>query len=239
VQNDKEWWKWFRSGSEEFVELDDPSATSDTDSGLIVPLLGRVFWILRRMSPVEHLKHFVPALHPSRGTPPWFTDLWILLSWGLFLILAMAGFRCGVLLSIFYVFLAAQVVQTSVYHNIWRTALKLSPGMTGVYSHVRNLSISVLNVIAVWWLFGLAYWSLGANHFSQDFAGSWQAIYFSVIVGSTLGFDMIHPSGRVTSLLIVVEIVLSLISIAIVVGHGISAVGHLRERRESARKDRV
>jgi Ion channel len=233
VENAKDWWRWVWSCSEESVEIDDLSANADSDSGFIVPLVGFAFWLLRRMSPVEHLKHWVRALHPNPGTPPWFTDLWIVISWGFYLVFALAPWRCGGLLSLFYLFLAVQIVQTSLYHNIWRTALRLPPAMTGVYSHVRNLFICILNVVAVWWLFGLAYWSLGANSFSPDFVSPWHAIYFSALVGSTLGFDLIHPAGATARFLVVAEIMLSLILIAIVISHGISAVGHLRERRVS------
>jgi hypothetical protein len=237
LMNDSEesWWKWISSGSEELIDQG-PLTRGNPNWSLMILLIGCVFWLLRRLSPVEHLKHLIPDLRPSSGTPAWFTDLYIFGWWIILFLLALADLQWGVLLTAWCILVAVQIVQTSLYHNIWRTVLTLPSAMTGVYSHVRNLFISLSNILAVWWLFGLAYRSLGPGHFTEEFTSAWRAIYVSAVIGSTLGFDVVHPvpgSGS-AQFLVVLEMVLCLTLIAIVIGHGISAVGRLNERPRTA-----
>lgn len=199
-------------------------------------LVGLGFWIFRRMSLVEHIKHMIPQLHPEKGTPAWFTDVYFV-SW--IGVAILATFYVHHLppssASLFCIFLILQIVQANLYHQIWRVILLTDRNRPLVYSHVRNLFICILSVLQITWIFGLVFWW---NRDQLDIAPDsvWQAIYFSFVTASTLGYGDIHPNASLNSsfvqFVVVCQIIVTLLMTTVALSQAISAVGSIRELQE-------
>jgi hypothetical protein len=199
----------------------------------ILYVCGYIFGLLRRLSVTEWIKRWGQEWHPNNRTPARVNDTIVVVKW----VLVFVG---GTMLArvtqerhwLKYVALAGivQIVQTTLYHNIWRTlVLPDDHPMRHGYNPVRTLITIVGNGFAIAWLFGLAYWWQGKRDFGWQFDYVFDAIYFSCVTFATVGYGDIHPErGHLfAQSLVVFEIAVSMCMLSIVISQAIGAVGNV------------
>lgn len=99
--------------------------------------MGWAFWLLRRLSLHEHVKHICRNLHPKRGTPAWFNDSWILIEFAIAVLMAFFAESIPSFVGLCVVlWIIAQTIQTGLYHNVWRLNWRASNAPPHVYSYV-------------------------------------------------------------------------------------------------------
>ena len=194
-------------------------------------IVGHAFWTARRMSLWEHFKHLFSCLDPHKITPAWATDIYAIVQWTVIGLLPMSQgriiveVRTGVVLYLIF-----EILQACVYHNLWRIHLfPRSHNMGKGHNPFRTLLMSFANFMAICVLFGWLYWLTEPDRLGFNSLGD--AIYFSFVVGATVGFGDIHPEiGAFSRWICVSQIVVSAIMLTIVVGQSIGTLGSLFEK---------
>jgi hypothetical protein len=240
-KNLRRWKKWIYSSHEETGLTQKPW---EREFSVLLWLSGWLFWLSRRLSLIEHIKHVVPCLHPHLRTPAWFIDLYVMASW-----VVLVGFtyashgpheKCSIFVAI-AVFWAAQIILTSLYHNIWRRMIFRDRHPMGkTYNPIRNCIIGLGNFAALCWLFGLAYWWSGPNAFKEISSVS-DAIYHAFVVGATVGYGDISPKldNGWAQLLVVTQIAMSVCMLAVIIAQAVAAVGSLKSYDEKEHRARA
>ncbi len=137
-----------------------------------------------------------------------------------------------------YLYAIIQVVQTNVYHELWRPELLRRRGapQAVTYSRLRNLTIGFCNFIFVTSLFGLAYWK-STEDFGQGFpfATPGDAIYFSFTVAWTVGSESIPSSSSswFVEMAVIMQVIVTLFLVSILLA---AATGSLQSTSEKPRE---
>lgn len=253
---------------EEDAQYHHPTRKGWFKRGLLMPLIGCVFFILRRFSFHEHAKRLFLKKTPDEGTPMIFTDAYILI-WVVapffiaFLVSANVAYwpalTCqwvpelwgfsfqtwNLFPTLWMIFIIIQIIQTNLYHNIWRLVIKRrSPDEEGhdakgvplAWCHVRNLFIGLLLYIEINGWFGLIYWRNRLLAFDDSLLGVWHAIYFSFVTGSTLGYGEVSPCVNDESwfvrLIVVFQILACITLLGVIVSQSLNATRGLLDHRE-------
>ncbi|MCA9032263.1 MAG: two pore domain potassium channel family protein, partial [Planctomycetaceae bacterium] len=177
------------------------------ESSVVVYAAGLVFMVMRRLSLWEHVKHIAakPYSHGyerHRRPPAWSVDIYLLI-W-CFALLEMAGWDCDFqsgsrpisewsMQSLFAGWLIALELSASLYNLVWRGSLPQLRNQP-LYDHTRNLILALLAVLKIAWLFGLIYWWEYNDQFANGgLRNVWEAIYFSFVTTTTVGFGDVQP----------------------------------------------
>lgn len=132
---------------------------------LLMQLLGWVLYALRRLNLYELGKHWFPDVTGKNRTPAYWLDFYLLATWAALACLIGCSSQfdiqsdtARVVLAIFCGWWIVQILQTSVYHELWRTIIDTPvKSMNKVHSRLRNAVIGFTNVVTVTLLFGLIY----------------------------------------------------------------------------------
>ena len=221
---------------------------------LLLFLCGGALWILRRLSVFETLKRIVLV---GKAMPAAFLDAYLLFNWVLAAVtfcffeacIPAWSFAGLPQLCVFFCFwIVVQVLQTSIYHELWRPAQLLARGISPdvSYSRLRNLLIGVCNYLYVTCLFGMIYWKLGEKFMQtiieddkvtrKAFDSLFDAVYFSFTVAWSCGSLGIAPRdlGPWGRLAVIAQIVCTLVLFSILISLSISAVRSTGEKPRSA-----
>jgi hypothetical protein len=204
-------------------------------SPLLVLVVGLI-WILRRLSLFEGVKRIVLKGKPM---PAWYLDSYLLTVW---FSVTISGLCFDTFLPDWFLwvifFIILQIVQTSVYHEIWRPANLSGKGqLTNVtYSRFRNLIISICNYVFVALLYGLVYWKCGKSSFGDPspFEEPIDADFFSLTIAWSCGSLSIPPSSldRFITCVLISQIVVSLLLAGVILA---TATGALKTTEEMPR----
>lgn len=197
---------------------------------LILVILIGVVWVLRRLSFYERIKSWIFRESP---TPAWFLDGYLISLWGLIAVIAYyfdSDNQLPTYIKWLYFFCIFQIVQTNIYHELWRPELlhMQNVPLEVSWSRLRNLIIAICNFVFVTCLFGLIYWKSNSL-FGQDplpFNGIADAIYFSFTIAATCGSESI-PSAKLDNSVqgtIITQIVVGLFLITIVLSTCVAAI---------------
>lgn len=218
---------------------------------LLMVCFACVFVCLRRFSLVENARHFCHRPTEEGGTPSDWSDEVLIVE------LVYIGVLTG-LVAIFVrpeitsaknantieigwpsflvtlvIFLhAIQIVQAGLYYSIWRWVTKLRNRLTP-YSHARNLFIGIIAYFKLTWLFGLIYWISCRQQFNIELDSLPQALYFSCVTATTVGFGDITPASDsfgLVNIFIVSQIILSFLSGVLVLARAVGLLGDLPEQ---------
>lgn len=240
------WLAWFFDTSEMYSELelvvDNGQSDLNPKWSPLLCIVGLVLFLLRRLSFYEIVKHFFPSVSGANKTPARLLDFYLLFVWaGIGMLTFVAGdLNCPRVMFWALLFLIVQVIQTSFYHEFWRTLGRSKvESERFVYSRLRNLLIGVANIIVVCWCFGLVYFfgncivnSSGGSVSVQD------SIFFSFTVGWSVG-----PIGKQLSLrdsfecLAMLQIGVTLFLISVVLGIVVAGIAPLKEIVRTGRTD--
>jgi hypothetical protein len=168
---------------------------------LALYLVGCVFWVLRRLSPMQWISHTLfdaDAYDPQtrrwrHGTPTTFTDGYLIASYLFSLTLIDWLPRDSWWIPLFWI---VQVVQTTLYHTFWQSAVRIVPslqhpgtglsmeGAVATHQHLRHLALAALALVEVTWLFAVVYYLHFDKSLAAELALPSDAFYFSI--GTTL-----------------------------------------------------
>lgn len=196
-------------------------------SPILFILVGSI-WILRRISLFENLKRIIYGADPM---PARFLDIYLLILWtGTAVSIVFFDSYMPPMIKWLYFLIIVQIVQTSIYHEIWRPiSRKMRNDTTEItYSRFRNLVIGVGNFIFVTCLYGLVYWKSSCTGFesSHPFTVPADAIYFSFTVAWSAGSVNIDPQkiDMFVKGTIISQIIVSLLLISLIISISISAM---------------
>lgn len=226
-----EWWFWVLSPEEI------PKATKISWSPIMIGV-GIIFLLMRRLSPVEHLKHLFYYKRERQPffPPAIFTDCCILIGISVIIIVSIwfsdwIKEYYSIVASIIAVWISLQTFQTSIFHLIWKVVMeKPAPA----HSLVRNLILAMIGFIKIAYLFGLAYWWFFSNKFQPNCLSSiWDAIYFSFSTSTTLGFGDITPKVGPNNILlkstIILELIISFFMFGVIVARSVSLIKQISD----------
>jgi len=196
----------------------------------------------RRVSLAEILKHLAPGLDPLSGTPALFNDLYRAFWWliGILLVFLTSSPWPFQWLWWWPLFLIVQRVQSIFFHELWRNHFAEHPNMRRVHNRLRTSLHTFFDFGYVTLVFALAYRWAGPNALSQSLDDGMQAIYFSSMVGTTLGFGDIHanhanPYGQ---FLIVAQLFSSLFLLSMVIASSVGAINPLQDSPQDSPRER-
>lgn len=186
------------------------------------------YFALRRISLVEFIKRGYGDPEAGTGPPASFLDCYVTLVF-LFWLALVSFFRFGIegvrWDSLFPLYVALQLLQTSTWHTFFRH--KLYPAnhvMRKAHDAFRNLIYALLNFCFLNVLFAAAY-SWSSEHICQEF--SWpNSIYFAFVTGTTLGYGDVTPMAGdwwIKSI-VIAHVVASLVLLAVVLASTVSAL---------------
>lgn len=220
------WWKWFWTTGDEIQ----PFRFQASDS-FIMLMIGASFWLLRRLSIWENFKHIIPGLDPHKRTPAWATDLYAIFQWTLIGLLPLVREHLSTNAFVgLIVYIIVEILQSCIYHNLWRIHLFPRDHVMGTGHHAfRTLFMSFVNFLAICVLYGQLYLTLESN--TDKIKSTLDAVYFSIVVGATVGFGDISPLDDLGKYLCMSQIIVSIIMITIVVGQSIGTLGSIFEKK--------
>jgi len=244
-----EWLKWVKNNQER------PLKRLEISDSPIMNSIGIIFFFMRRASLVENLKHFLYYEHNKDFLPPaQFTDRIIIIEvWVLLIIWVLAIPQIGILQPTFYrkyghicemtailsfVWLSIQTCQTTIYHLIWKTAIE-EHFRSNAHNLHRNLFLAIIGHLKVSYLFGLTYWfgfsnRLG-NHFDKPIYELWDAVYFSFVTSTTLGFGDIAPNPATYSTnvktIILLQIIVSMLMFGVIIARAVSLIEPIKDSK--------
>ncbi len=235
----KKWWQWFWSFDER------PIFQNEKDRSIIMIGVGWLFWIMRRLSLEENLKrykYYDPGNLPFTA-PANFTDYYILIEIAVVFILSIFFSRAiqnfcyigNLIASGLLIWISIQTCQTNLFHLIWKTVLE--KGFHGpAHNFVRNLIFAIIGYLKIAWFFGIVYWWSFSKSFDKNgLMGLGDAIYFSLITSTTLGFGDITPNKikYVLSLkmIIVLELIISISMFGVIVARSISLIDRIKDSK--------
>ncbi len=237
-----------------FFSRRDMYIESDSDRWSLLLFLGvGMLWVLRRLCLFENLKRIVLR---NRPMPAVFLDVYLIAIWCCtavtfcFFEPCVPHWQLGGLpeLGVWLCFwVVVQVVQTSVYHELWRPARLIASGVSPdvSYSRLRNLLIGVCNYLFVVCLFGMIYWRLSDMFMStivvdgvvqrQAFDSLFDAVYFSFTVAWSCGSLGISPRdvGSWGQAAIIAQIISTLVLFSVLVSLAVAAIRSTGEKRRT------
>ncbi|MDX1945175.1 MAG: hypothetical protein SFU86_07195 [Pirellulaceae bacterium] len=170
-------------------------------------LVGFVFWILRRLSPMEWIGHaafdsdtYDPETHRwTRGTPTSYVECYSLALFFLSLSL-IEGLRFVPQLWWLPLVWVALVMQSTLYYSFWRSAVRIVPsvsepgnavsleGVVANHQHLRNLVLTIFALVQITWLFAVVYYvRFGERDFQNPLIFESDAFYTSLKVSLLQG----------------------------------------------------
>jgi hypothetical protein len=229
------WWNWLAHGHEEFPRARDRVSASPTLWGC-----GALFWVSRRLSPLEHWKHYrysrEPGSRSKERIPASLTEGWILGGLALSCLALALGDRVPPdlrpILGWLGLFLAIQKLLHDTYHLVWRWLIH--PGHQ-VHAVVRSLVLALLSYIQMMIFFAWCYyWALGdqvthAGGRTLAETGPVAALYFSASVSATLGFGDFAPATGGARGVVIVQLVVSLVLLGVLVGRTVGSLRALQD----------
>lgn len=208
-------------------------------------------WLLRRLSVFEHAKHFFhrPFNATGLGVPPTFTDRVMLIRLGLLALSACLGGMDGARnwAMGLTVYLLVEALQTSFFHNIWRwqtIAARDNPKQF-VYSRVRTFVFAVLmfahvvGLYAIIYAHGLASGVTSGGEHPKQLEGILQAIYFSVVTATTLGFGDFSPNTDFARVVVASEALAGLFMLAVVIARAVGILEPIQTASDRGLRTRV
>ena len=128
--------------------------------------------------------------------------------------------------SLFAGWLIALELSASLYNLVWRGSLPQLRNQP-LYDHTRNLILALLAVLKIAWLFGLIYWWEYNDQFANGgLRNVWEAIYFSFVTTTTVGFGDVQPmvTGGWLKLVVVLQIIVSAVMMLMILALAMNSV---------------
>lgn len=171
----------------------------------IVLLMLHIFSIMFRIfSPLQYLKILFKIQsnknNPKGDVPAWFTECYILfwIAYELHLFVNSVTTNYKILISIILAYQSVQVIFNALYYSFLRPAFF---GNKTVHQIYRNIILLLINYIELIIIFSLIFFINKDVFFKYDaVAQKVDAIYFSIITITTIGYGditPIHPIGKI------------------------------------------
>ena len=146
---------------------------------------------------------------------------WLFVATALLLVLASWGSRCLAVVALVICAYRYIDIMAMLSSKLIRRFISYEPGGQGMASANRTVLLLLLNGLEICVLFAMAFLSVSlvtypAKVWNVPALSAGNAMYFSVVTATTLGYGDIFPAARVTKTLAVLE-VLSLFLIFVVV----------------------
>lgn len=166
---------------------------------LALAMIGVAFLVLRRISPLEILRHGLfgkdPELrHRLPHSTPLFNDVTIFSDYILFIFID--HLFSGTFVAVIVFVNIAQTLQANLFSNLWRAMVEKDSARIPVFHPMRNVFFSVTSYLKIVMHYSFIYRNLFANDFTSGYALSlMDSYYFSFVTMATVGFGDLVPKA--------------------------------------------